>query len=84
MPGPVLYVSAATAALKDPSAICVELLTLVRKRKEWTREDMFTELLQTRAGLDCAQRSWRMNIAYSLEKGRSDRRNAQESHHEKE
>lgn len=52
--------------------------------KKWTRGDIFAEILQASAALDCEQKGWRVNIADNLVKEGVDRRYAQESQQEKD
>ncbi|XP_048722942.1 casein kinase I isoform X4 [Caretta caretta] len=50
-----------------------------KEEKEEDSDDMFSKILQVSAASGCQQRTWRMNIADSLEKERAERRKAPES-----
>ncbi|XP_074811647.1 uncharacterized protein LOC141989158 isoform X3 [Natator depressus] len=41
----------------------MEGLSQIRRRKKWTQDDMFNEILQVRAVSDCEHRAWKRNIA---------------------
>ncbi|CAM2095771.1 unnamed protein product [Caretta caretta] len=62
----------------------MEWLRQIRRRNKRTRDDMYNEILQASTAPHCDHRTWRMNIAYSLDKERVERRKAQESQQQKE
>ncbi|EMP40454.1 Thyrotropin-releasing hormone-degrading ectoenzyme [Chelonia mydas] len=74
----VLSVTAPLATFRGPPwNACLR-----KRRKKRTRENLFSEILQASAASDSEQRSWKVNIADSIERGRMDRRKAQDSERE--